>query len=86
VPAGYSNFGFFALNQQDADKDDPLRAVQYWTVDGVFTNPCAMDEGAPSAGTSVEDLAAALAGQQLTSRARRLHNVIRIVRYGDRSV
>ena len=67
VPAGYSNFGFFALNQADAGDDDPLRAVQYWTVDGVFTNPCDMDEDAPRAGTTVEDLAAALAQLELTS-------------------
>ena len=66
VPAGYSNFGFFALNQMGGGDDDTFRAVQYWTVDGVFTNPCAMDEDAPYAGTSVEDLAAALAVQELT--------------------
>lgn len=64
MPSGYSNFGFFALNPHD---DDPWRAVQYWTVDGVFANPCEMDEGAPHAGTSVDDLAAALAAQKLTS-------------------
>lgn len=61
VPAGYSNFGFFAFNQMGGGDDDPLRAVQYWTVDGVFTNPCTMGKDAPQAGTSPQDLAAALA-------------------------
>ncbi|MGH3345361.1 MAG: hypothetical protein ACRDO4_00130, partial [Nocardioides sp.] len=63
VPPGYSNFGFFALNTAEG----PWLAVQYWTVDGVFTNPCKMDEDAPHAGTTVNDLAAALAAQELTS-------------------
>ena len=68
VPAGYSNFGFFALVPRGfPNNDDPLRSVQYWTVDGVFVDPCAMDEEAPEAGTTVEDLAVALAAQERTS-------------------
>ena len=68
VPAGYSNFGFFALVPETFPDDQvPLRTVQYWTVDGVFVDPCAMDEGAPGAGKSVEDLAGALAAQQRTT-------------------
>jgi hypothetical protein len=64
VPAGYSNFGFFALGPDVDAGIEPFRAVQYWTVDGVFVDPCAMDEDAPYAGTTVEDLAAALAAQK----------------------
>ena len=68
VPAGYSNFGSFALVPETFPDDQvPLRTVQYWTVDGVFVDPCAMDEGAPGAGESVKDLAGALAAQQRTS-------------------
>lgn len=68
VPAGYSNFGFFALVPEGfGTAEIPLRSVQYWTVNGVFVDPCAMDAGAPDAGTSVEELAAALAAQKLTS-------------------
>jgi hypothetical protein len=64
VPAGYSNFGFFALWPDVNASKQPFRSVQYWTVDGVFLDPCAMDEDAPDAGTTVEDLAAALSAQK----------------------
>ena len=68
VPAGYSNFGFFALVPEGFSAiDEPLRAVQYWTVAAVFADPCALNEGAPDAGTSVKDLADLLAAQELTS-------------------
>jgi hypothetical protein len=68
VPAGYSNFGFFALVPEGfPNNDDPLRSVQYWTVHGVFVDPCAMDKDARPAGTSVDDLVAALAAQKRTS-------------------
>ncbi len=68
VPAGYSNFGFFALVEEGfAEAEIPIRSVQYWTVDGVFVDPCAMDAGAPDAGTSVKELAAALAAQKQTA-------------------
>ena len=68
VPAGYSNFGFFALVPEEFPEEDvPLRSVQYWNVDGVLVDPCAMDEGAPDAGTSVQDLVAALEKQEQTA-------------------
>ena len=66
APAGYSNFGFFALWPYVKAEAQPFRSVQYWTVDGVFNDPCKMDADAPSAGTTVEDLAAALAEQKRT--------------------
>jgi hypothetical protein len=74
VPAGYSNFGFFALwpfesgDEGTTQEEEPFRAVQYWTVHGVFANPCNR-EGDPASeiGTSVKALAAALKAQRLTS-------------------
>lgn len=67
VPAGYSNFGFFALWPDVNAGNQPFRSVQYWTVDGVFIDPCRMDEDAPHAGTTVDDLAAALTAQERTA-------------------
>lgn len=74
VPAGYSNFGFFGLwpagsgDEDPASPGDPFRAVNYWTVHGVFANPCDRHHrSAPEVGDSVEDLAAALEAQDLTS-------------------
>ena len=76
VPAGFSNFGFFALwpsgsAEETGANADPYRAVQYWTVDGVFFDPCDR-QGKPArdAGTSVDDLAAALVAQKLTSTSK----------------
>jgi hypothetical protein len=77
VPAGFSNFGYFALwpdgsGDADAPDVDPrYQAVQYWTVHGVFPDPCDRHGAdAPEAGTSVEDLAAALQDQKLTSTTK----------------
>lgn len=67
VPAGYSNFGFFGLWPGVRASGQPFRALQYWTVDGVFIDPCEMDEDAPEAGTTVEDLAEALVAQKRTA-------------------
>ena len=38
VSTGYSNFGFFAVWPGEASRE-PFRAVQYWTVNGVFADP-----------------------------------------------
>ncbi len=67
APAGFSNFGFFALWPYTEVSGQLFRSVQYWTVDAVFTDPCAMDQDAPGAGTTVEDLAAALVRQKRTT-------------------
>lgn len=64
LPAGYASFGFFAVVPAEFPDADVLWSVQYWTVDGVFADPCAMDDGAPDAGSSVKDLVAALDAQQ----------------------
>ncbi len=74
VPAGFENFGFFALVPQgffdDSEEDTPypFRAVNYWTVHGVFTDPCDRHaQGAREIGGSVDDLVRALRAQRLTS-------------------
>jgi hypothetical protein len=66
VPAGFANFGFFAMYPAADDDDLPFLAVQYWTVYGVHPAPCDRDGAAPQIGTSVEDLAAALEQQRPT--------------------
>lgn len=71
APAGYSNFGFFALwpSGEEAEReDDTFSAVQYWTVHGVYPDPCdRKGKPAPEIGASVKDFAAAMAAQKLTS-------------------
>ncbi len=74
VPAGYSNFGFFALwplgsgIENIEQEEESLRTVQYWTVHGVFAEPCHRDgEPARELGTSVNAFATALKAQNLTS-------------------
>lgn len=68
VPAGYTNFGFFAIWPVDsADESEPFRAIQYWTVHAVSENPCRASEGATEIGGAVDDLAAALGAQKLTT-------------------
>jgi hypothetical protein len=69
VPAGYSNFGSFALwPYQSAERTDeePFRAVQYWTVSGVYPDPCRRGGAAPEIGPGVGDLVAALRAQRRT--------------------
>lgn len=66
VPAGYENFGFFALIGGALESgEEPFYAVDYWTVYGVFKDPCAYGlEAAPEIGGTVQDLAAALGAQE----------------------
>ena len=66
LPAGYGNFGHFALWPTDVSQseDTPFRAVQYWTVHGVDPDPCNSTGAAPQIGPSVEDLAEALDNQK----------------------
>ncbi|HSV41246.1 MAG TPA: hypothetical protein VLI04_20965 [Nocardioidaceae bacterium] len=67
VPAGYTNFGAGGLWPVDVSGEAaPFRGIQYWTVYGVYANPCAEPIPAPAVGPSVEDLAAALTTQKLT--------------------
>ncbi len=64
VPAGYANFGFFSVVPAGFPDVDVLWSVQYWTVDGIFIDPCAMDNGTVDAGTSIAHLSGALHSQQ----------------------
>jgi len=68
LPAGYTNFGDFAVSGVGDDDDDPFRAIQYWTVWGVYDDPC---RGTPSEiGPSARDLATALLDQQVSRVTR----------------
>jgi hypothetical protein len=67
VPAGFTNFGFFAMwPQESASEVEPFQAIQYWTVYGVHSDPCEHQGAAPEIGDSVEKLAEALDAQELT--------------------
>ena len=71
VPAGFTNFGFFALWPEDsAHSSDPFRGIQYWTVYAVHENPCRSMKGPTQIGDSVGELADALAAQKLTSATK----------------
>lgn len=67
VPAGYAGFGIFALWPEDDGTDRPFSALNYWGVHAVYGQPCRSAAGATAPGDSVEELAQALADQDLTS-------------------
>ena len=67
VPAGFANLDGWLLKDPE---DGPVRGVGYWTVSGVDRDPCAFVPYLMPAGSSVEDLAAALAAQKLTRTTR----------------
>jgi len=70
VPEGFSNFGFWMVWPLDSGSQggdgSPLRAVQYWTVNGVYTDPCRRAGTAPEIGPGVDDLVTALTAQRRT--------------------
>lgn len=72
LPAGYTNFGQFALwpsdvaNSDTTGEDVAFRGIQYWTVNGVYDDPCVRPGHATEAGSSVEELAEALEAQPTT--------------------
>jgi hypothetical protein len=69
VPEGFSNFGFFAVwpqGSEDNEDDDTFRSVAYWTVNGVYADPCRRTATAPEIGPTVDDLVAALVDQRHT--------------------
>lgn len=63
VRGGFANLDGWLLKDPE---DGPVRGVGYWTVSGVDRDPCAAVPDLMSVGSSVEDLAAALAAQKLT--------------------
>jgi hypothetical protein len=69
VPAGFSNFGSFAVwpqaSEEDED-DDTFRTVEYWTVHGVYGDPCRWEGAAPEIGPTVDDLVEAVSQQRHT--------------------
>lgn len=60
---GYGGFGVGVF--PDSPGDEPYRTLTYWTVTGVFADPCSKEGGAASAGSSVADLVAAFEAQRL---------------------
>ena len=70
VPPGYSNFGHFAVwPQADEDdrSDDTFSTVEYWTVHGVYEDPCRWEGAAPEIGATVDDLVEAVSEQRYTA-------------------
>ena len=70
VPPGYSNFGQFAVwPQADEDdrSDDTFSTVEYWTVHGVYEDPCRWEGAAPEIGATVNDLVEAVSEQRYTA-------------------
>ncbi len=70
VPEGFSSFGPWMVWPYDDGSDGgdgpPLRALQYWTVNGVYSDPCRRQGAAPEIGPDVDDLVTALAAQRRT--------------------
>lgn len=69
VPEGFSNFGFFAVWPQageDEDNNNTFSTVEYWTVHGVYPDPCRWEGAAPEIGPTVDDLVEAVSHQRHT--------------------
>ncbi len=70
VPEGFSNFGFWMVWPSEyaspSGDSPPLRAVQYWTVNGVFADPCRWAGAAREIGPGVDDFVTALSAQRRT--------------------
>ena len=62
VPAGFYGGGPNIWTNQ--------AVIGYWTVDGVYEDPCSDSGSAPSIGPSVQDLSAALKAQQMTTTTK----------------
>lgn len=62
VPEGFYGEGPFVWTNK--------ARIGYWNPGGVYENPCSDSGVAPSAGDTVEDLAAALRAQELTTTTR----------------
>jgi hypothetical protein len=69
VPEGFLNSGPFLFPQGEVargDHADISRAIGYWTVTGVYRDPCLKGSDAAAPGPMAEDLAAALTAQRLS--------------------
>lgn len=67
LPAGFSSFGGFAVGVFEFGAGEPFHTLAYWTVSGVYVNPCTKKGGLLDPGDSVDDLASALSAQHLTT-------------------
>ncbi len=69
IPEGFLNDGPFLFPQREDARGEHAavsRAIGYWIVTGVYTDPCLKKSDAADPGTTAADLAAALAAQRLT--------------------
>jgi hypothetical protein len=71
VPDGYISSGPFLFPAGEGTPDhDDCCSVGYWTVAGVYKNPCDISHGWPKLGPSVNDMVRALAAQPLTTTTK----------------
>ncbi|MEO5710721.1 MAG: hypothetical protein ABIQ59_12965 [Nocardioidaceae bacterium] len=69
IPEGFLNDGPFVFPQHEdgrGEHADVSRAIGYWTVTGVYTDPCLKESDAADPGPTAEDLAVALNAQRRT--------------------
>jgi hypothetical protein len=66
LPSGMSSVGSFAVGVYPQGSLTQYHALSYWTVAGVYADPCGKRGGLVPIGPSVADLVAALAAQDLT--------------------
>ncbi len=69
VPEGFLNDGPFLFPQREDARGEHAtvsRAIGYWTVTGVYPDPCLKKPAAADPGPTAEDLAAALTAQRRT--------------------
>lgn len=69
VPKGFLNDGPFLFPQREDARgkhEVVSRAIGYWTVTGVYLDPCLKGADAVDPGPTAKDLAAALTAQRLT--------------------
>ena len=67
APRGFTNLGGWSLWARAGHRD---RFLGYWTVSAVDRDPCDLTAGEIDPGTSVSDLADALAAQKLTTTTK----------------
>jgi hypothetical protein len=61
-----SSVGGFAVGVYPHGTDGDYRALSYWTVAGVYADPCGKSGGLVAAGSTTSSLAETLRAQQLT--------------------
>jgi hypothetical protein len=67
VPEGFHGFGGWSLGAEEGPPNNHFHGVSYHTVEAVPEDGCSRDDQPMDAGTSPEDLVAALDAQKMTS-------------------